>query len=85
MKSLIARIFGLYTPVQVEAEREKVAEEKRKFYKKTTLELQKRLVGLQIPKNTMVVRNLDTEEIIAQDGVWTRVPNDKEKVVITYK
>jgi len=41
--------------------------------------------GLRLPKASMFIEDLETGEIIAEDGRWKKLPADNTKVVIKYK
>ena len=38
-----------------------------------------------MPKQSLVITNQETSEVIAEQGKWQRLPSDGEKVVISYK
>ena len=98
MKTLIARIFGLYTKADRQRRDDQIREERRDYYQKVLDNLHRTgslmpNCDLKMPKATLVMskmeltgegRLISTGEVIAADGRWKRLPADGEIVKVTY-
>jgi hypothetical protein len=94
MKKLIAKLFGLYTDQDLGCHRKEVYDQarsdSRKFYQKV-LDTAHRdgymppNCDLKLPKQSLKITNTETNELIAEDGKWKRIPSDGEKVTVSYK
>lgn len=94
MKNIIAKLLGLKTREQADNQETKaradVTEQRRVYYTRVLEELQRNGTlppncDLKMPKQSLVIKNQETEELLASDGKWQRLPSDGEKCVITYK
>jgi len=94
MRKLIAKLFGLYTKqdhyLYVEIARQETEIQRRRYYQQVLDHLQRNGTlptncDLVIPKQSLIITNPETKEVIAHDGKWKRLPMDGEPVVITYK
>lgn len=90
---LIIKQLGLYTRKDLldaaHEAREKISEERRKYYQNVIKELQTNGslpagCDLVLPKESIVIKNSDSGEVIAEGGKWIRTPNDGELIRVTY-
>lgn len=93
MSYLLARILGLYTKGYVEAriasEKERIYQSRKKYYQEALKTLAKSgklppNVDLQLPKKNVLLKNIETGEIVAENGKWLRLPNDNEPLQVVY-
>jgi len=94
MKKLIAKLLGLFESKEVQElvrlKAELVTLDRKDYYQKVLDHLQRNGTlptncDLVIPKQSLIITNPETKEVIAHDGKWKRLPMDGEPVVITYK
>lgn len=94
MRKIIAKLFNLYTQEQAEKMVEPKVVEIREYHQKVIKEMARtgtipQECDLKLPKKSMVIMKMEEVdsvqgEIIAKEGRWLRLPNDREKVIIRY-
>ncbi len=93
MRKIIAKLFNLYTLEEIQ-KAVKSHEYLQNYYQKVVKEMARTGTiplncDLKLPKKSMVIMKMeelegDKGEVIAKDGRWIRLPNDREKVIIRY-
>lgn len=90
MKKLLAKLLGLHTDEDLNIVHEAIAHDKKEYYEKVLKQLHHNGTippncDINMPKQNLLLKNAETDEIVAENGKWKRLPGDGELLKVKYK